>query len=215
MAAAADADEIGSNGSGPADDRTAWPRDRDRARRARRQLVHGRRRRSLREAREHDRGPRPTDGLLPLRTDAATRRRAHAAHEHPAAARRGRRACRHRAARPGRRGLRRDADGRPRRAIPRAAAHADGIDRNVAALAFLLAVIGIYGVLASTVTQRVGEIGVRMALGAGRGDVERLVVGQGARMIVAGLALGAGSAVLLGRVLSARIEYVGSLDSAC
>lgn len=81
-----------------------------------------------------------------------------------------------------------------------------------AALAFVLAVIGIYGVLASTVTQRVGEIGVRMALGAGVGDVERLIVRQGASMIVAGLALGAGAAILLGRVLSSRIEYVGGLD---
>ena len=80
-----------------------------------------------------------------------------------------------------------------------------------AALAFVLAVVGIYGVLTSTVTQRVGEIGVRMALGAGVDDVVRLVVGQGARMILTGLVLGAGSAVLLGRVLSARIEYVGGL----
>lgn len=82
-----------------------------------------------------------------------------------------------------------------------------------AALAFVLAVVGIYGVLTSTVTQRVGEIGVRMALGARMRDVERLIIGQGARMIAAGLALGVGSAVVLGRILSTRIDYVADLDA--
>src|SRR5690606_13868041 len=65
----------------------------------------------------------------------------------------------------------------------------------------------------STVTQRVGEIGVRMALGARMRDVERLIIGQGARMIAAGLALGVGSAVVLGRILSTRIDYVADLDA--
>ena len=59
-----------------------------------------------------------------------------------------------------------------------------------ASLALLLASIGIYGVLAYVTNQRVPEIGVRMALGAGARDVMRLVFGQSLRMIFAGAAFG-------------------------
>jgi putative ABC transport system permease protein len=81
-----------------------------------------------------------------------------------------------------------------------------------AALAVVLAVVGVYGVLAWAVAGRVGEIGVRMALGAQGIDVIRMIMKQGARMIVAGLVLGVAGALALGRVLAARIPEVGAAD---
>jgi len=83
-----------------------------------------------------------------------------------------------------------------------------------AAIAATLAVIGVYGVLASAVALRVGEIGVRMALGARSADVLRMVMRQGARMIGAGLVLGLAGALALGRVLSARLPEVAAADPA-
>src|SRR5690606_23525732 len=67
-----------------------------------------------------------------------------------------------------------------------------------AAIALLLAGIGLYGVLAFNVTQRTGEIGVRMALGADRGRVMQMVLGQGGRLIATGLLSGLVLALLLG-----------------
>jgi putative ABC transport system permease protein len=81
-----------------------------------------------------------------------------------------------------------------------------------AALAALLAAIGIYGVLAYTVAQRVHEIGIRMALGAGRGDVFRLIVGQGLRVVVAGLLLGVLGALVLTRWMEALLFEVQATD---
>ena len=74
-----------------------------------------------------------------------------------------------------------------------------------AALALFLAAIGIYGVLSYFVLQRRQEIGVRLALGAQRGDVLRLVLGQGAKMIVAGLALGLVAALLVSRAMASLL----------
>jgi predicted permease len=81
-----------------------------------------------------------------------------------------------------------------------------------AAVAFTLAVIGIYGVLTWAVTQRVGEIGVRMALGAGAGDIVRMVLKEGGRLIALGLAFGVVGAIALGRAVASQIQNVSAVD---
>jgi predicted permease len=83
-----------------------------------------------------------------------------------------------------------------------------------AAVAFVLAVIGIYGVLAWGVSQRVNEIGVRMALGARAADIGQMILRQGAKLIAIGLAIGVAGALGLGQVLASQLERVGSFDAA-
>jgi predicted permease len=83
-----------------------------------------------------------------------------------------------------------------------------------AAVGLVLAVIGLYGVIAFLVTQRTQEIGVRMALGAARGDILRLVMGRSLRLIVAGVAAGLVAALAASRVLSSLLFGVGPRDPA-
>jgi len=81
-----------------------------------------------------------------------------------------------------------------------------------AGVALFLGLIGIYGVISYIVNQRTREIGVRMALGADRGDVSRMVVRQGLRMTVAGVALGIPAAVFATRLMSSLLYGVESVD---
>ena len=69
-------------------------------------------------------------------------------------------------------------------------------------LAMLLACVGLYGVMSYAVARRTNEIGIRMALGAGRSDVLRLVVGRGFKLTVVGVVIGIGAAVPLARFLA-------------
>jgi predicted lysophospholipase L1 biosynthesis ABC-type transport system permease subunit len=80
------------------------------------------------------------------------------------------------------------------------------------AAALLLAVIGIYGLMAYSVEQRAQEIGIRMALGAGHSDVRGMVVRQGMVFAVAGLALGLGGAFALARQMSSLLFGVTAFD---
>ena len=82
-----------------------------------------------------------------------------------------------------------------------------------AGVALLLAVVGIYGVMAYLVTQRTREIGIRLALGAGGGDILRLVVGNGARMIGVGVLAGAAASVALQRFISSLLFGVSAGDA--
>jgi len=81
-----------------------------------------------------------------------------------------------------------------------------------AATALTLAVIGIYGLLAYWVGQRTREIGVRAALGAGRGQLIRLIVGQGVMLALAGVVAGGAAAAGLGRYVETQLYSVQPLD---
>jgi putative ABC transport system permease protein len=78
--------------------------------------------------------------------------------------------------------------------------------------ALLLAVIGIYGVMSYVVTLRTQEMGIRVALGAKPGDIARLVLGQGARLVVTGLVLGLIAAAVLTRLLSTMLFGITPTD---
>ena len=81
-----------------------------------------------------------------------------------------------------------------------------------AALALLLAVIGVYGVLAYNVAQRRREIGIRMALGAVPAGVARMVVGEALRVLLPGLALGLVGAIALSRLLGSLLFNIAPTD---
>ncbi len=81
-----------------------------------------------------------------------------------------------------------------------------------AAIALLLATVGIYGVMAFAVGQRTHEIGVRMALGAGRNHVVMMVLREALILACAGLAIGIGGAYLVGRAMQSTLFGIGSID---
>jgi putative ABC transport system permease protein len=83
---------------------------------------------------------------------------------------------------------------------------------SFAGLALVLAAIGIYGVMTFSVAQRSHEMGIRMALGAGRAQVLRLVVSDGMKAALAGLALGIPGAWFVGRTLRGLLYNVGAFD---
>jgi putative ABC transport system permease protein len=84
----------------------------------------------------------------------------------------------------------------------------------IAILSLLLASIGIYGVMAQLVVQRTLEIGIRMALGARSSDLVRMVLGEGLRLALVGIAAGVAGALALTRIIASLLYGVKPTDIA-
>ncbi len=82
-----------------------------------------------------------------------------------------------------------------------------------AILALLLAMAGIYGVMSYVVTQRTSELGLRMALGAARGDVMGLVLSRAAILMLAGVVIGVGLSIAVSRLIGSMLYGVSSMDA--
>jgi putative ABC transport system permease protein len=81
-----------------------------------------------------------------------------------------------------------------------------------AVMALILSTVGIYGVIAYSVALRTQEIGIRLALGAQRNDILKLVVGQGVKIVLAGTAIGVASSLMLTRLMKGLLFNVSSTD---
>jgi putative ABC transport system permease protein len=80
------------------------------------------------------------------------------------------------------------------------------------AVALVLAAVGLYGAIAYSVAERTRETGIRMALGAGAGDIQRMIVAQGLALTLAGLAIGTLAALALTRLMSGLLFQVSAAD---
>jgi putative ABC transport system permease protein len=83
---------------------------------------------------------------------------------------------------------------------------------SLSAIALTLAMVGIYGVISFSVSERTQEIGIRMALGARAAHVLRMVLGQGMRVALIGIVIGLGAAFALTRMLSSMLFEVSATD---
>jgi putative ABC transport system permease protein len=83
---------------------------------------------------------------------------------------------------------------------------------TVSLLALLIAATGIYGMLSYLVVERTSEIGIRMALGAQRSNVLRLIVGDGMKLVAVGVVIGVAAALVLTKVMSSLLFGLGQID---
>ena len=83
----------------------------------------------------------------------------------------------------------------------------------LAGLALFLSGCGLFALLSQTVTQRLPEIGIRVALGATRGSVQRMIVFSGLRLVLLGALLGLGGGLLLGRLLASQMVNIQPADA--